>query len=284
MQTLHKVLHSDANAFTKQQLADLLRGVHHAITPAVYEKVSGLDPNTELDKLRKAELVSIVEDLRDHYDVSWESGLDRLDGKLLGEFTAIAKEFAGDLDGEFGAQSASDADFAAELGSIDFAKLIGGPMDAAVQAQTNASVSTVDFIQAVGFVGEGADRELRMVDFSYKKTANDEDGNPVTSDVAITVPFIAMLNIPALRIETLDIDLNVKLNSTFTKDTSTSIGVDAKFGYGFGPVKMSVAVAVRRTSATGIKVEKEYSMNVKVRATNDEMPAGLERVLGLMAA
>ncbi|MFC3160578.1 hypothetical protein ACFOEQ_20795 [Chryseobacterium arachidis] len=28
---------------------------------------------------------------------------------------------------------------------------------------------------------------------------------------------------------------------------------------------------------------KEYSLGVKVKATNDEMPAGLEKVLGLLA-
>ena len=284
MQTLHKVLHSDANAFTKQHLADLLRGVHHAITPAVYEKVSGLDPNTELDKLRKAELVSIVEDLRDHYDVSWESGLDRLDGNMLDVFRGVMREVDLLWDAGFDAQDATDADFAAELGSIDFATLIGGPMDAAVRAQTNASVSTIDFIQSVGFEGEGADRKVRMVEFKYVGTKTDDQGNTVPDPIEIKVPFIAMLNVPALRIESLEIDLNVKLNSTATKNVSTTVGVNASGGYRFGPVKMNVAVAVRRSNVEGQKIEKEYSMNVKVRATNDEMPAGLERVLGLMAA
>lgn len=284
MQTLQQVLHRDASAFTKKQLVELLRSVNQAITPAAYQKISGLNPDTELSELEKPELVSIVDNLRDRYELSWESGLDKLNGAMLDLFKEVSEFGVDAAAGDFTAQAASDADFAAELGSLDFAKLIGGPMDAAVQAQSNASVSTVDFIQAVGFEGEGANRELRMVDFSYEKEETNDAGDPVKRNVKITVPFIAMLNVPALRIETLDIDLNVKLNSTFTKNTSSSIGVDAKFGYGFGPVKMSVSVAARRSSATGIKVEKEYSMNVKVKATNDELPAGLERVLGLLAA
>ncbi|HBK93535.1 MAG TPA: hypothetical protein DDZ69_00750, partial [Porphyromonadaceae bacterium] len=46
---------------------------------------------------------------------------------------------------------AASADFAAELGSIDFATIIGGPLDACVKAQSNASISTVSFINEVGF-------------------------------------------------------------------------------------------------------------------------------------
>ena len=36
-------------------------------------------------------------------------------------------------------------------------------------------------------------------------------------------------------------------------------------------------------SSTGVKVEKEYTMGVKVVATNDQMPGGLEKVLGILS-
>jgi hypothetical protein len=98
------------------------------------------------------------------------------------------------------------------------------------------------------------------------------------------VPFITLLNVPSLRIETCDIDFNVKLNSTYTKNVSNSIGVDATVSGGFWGVKFKVSASYKRTSSTGIKVEKQYTMGVKVRATNDDMPAGLERVLGILAA
>ncbi len=285
MQTLREVLHHDANALTKKQIVDLLQTVHKVITPAAYEQISGLNPTTELDKLRKAELVAIVEDIRGHYELSWESGLADLDGALRETFSAIS-ELLGEASGDddFRAADAEDADFPDELGSIDFAKLIGGPMDAAVRAQANASVSTVDFIQAVGFEGEGASRKIRMVDFSYERADNGDGSTPAERKVGLTVPFIAMLNVPALRIETLDIDLNVKLNSIATKQTSTTVKLDVGGGYKFGPVKFKVDVSARRTNSRGIRIEKEYAMNVKVQATNDEMPAGLAKILGLLAA
>ena len=102
------------------------------------------------------------------------------------------------------------------------------------------------------------------------------------------MPFIALLNVPSFRIESCDVDFNVKLNSTFTQKTDTEFGINTSVSGGvnslFAKVNFKVDVAYKRTSSTGIKVEKEYSLGVKVRATNDEMPAGLEKVLGMLSA
>ncbi|AOW21953.1 hypothetical protein LPB138_00090 [Urechidicola croceus] len=196
----------------------------------------------------------------------------------------------------FNTLAASDSDFPAELGNIDFAKLISGPLNAAVEAQNSASMATVNFIKEVGF---DDDNNIRMTDFSYTKTVPNPNlgadpttlppGTDVTSptlseDVSLEVPFISILNVPSLRIETVDIDINVKLNSVFTKQLKTTIGIDGSLGIKYGPVNFKVSASYRRSSSTGVKVEKQYTMGVKVTATNDEIPAGLEKVLNLLSA
>ncbi|APG66428.1 hypothetical protein LPB136_05635 [Tenacibaculum todarodis] len=182
---------------------------------------------------------------------------------------------------QFSTSNASDADFAAELGSIDFENLIGGPLNACVTAQANASMSTVNFIKEVGFEDDGT---LRMVDFSYTKTVPNDDGTGTTTeDISLIVPFVSVLNIPSLRIETCEVDFNVKLNSVYTKDVSSEFGIDADVSGGWGPVKFKVSASYKRSSSTGVKVEKEYTMGVKVVATNDQMPGGLEKVLGILS-
>lgn len=199
----------------------------------------------------------------------------------------------------FKTSNAAGADFAAELGSIDFATIIGGPLDACVKAQSNASIATVSFINEVGFelvnpTKPEDGKKLRMADFIYNKSVPNPDfdeeepvgeTNPQTipQSVKLSVPFIALLNVPCFRIESCEVDFNVKLNSTYTKNVSDEFGLKVGASGGWGPVKLSVDVSYKRSSSTGIKVEKEYSLGVKVRATNDEMPAGLEKVLGLLA-
>lgn len=285
MKTLKTLLQEDHSRKTKAELIEMLKGIQEVISPEEYEKISGVELS-ELDGLLKKDIVGIADKMKTAYKADWEEKMANASSEILSNFFGlIAKD-----DDLFSTADVSDAGFAAELGSIDFAKIIGGPLDACVKAQNNASISTVSFIKEVGFekTGTGDEKKIRMVDFSYKKTVPDTsegatEGATKEEKVAITVPFVSILNIPSLRIETCEVDFNVKLNSTYTKDTSSELGINAGARGGWGPVRFNVDVSYKRTSSTGIKVEKEYSLGVKVKATNDEMPAGLEKVLGLMS-
>ena len=288
MKTLKSILEKDQSKKTKTQLIDILTGVEKLLSPSVYEKISGISPS-ELEEVSKKEILEIFNTFKSKYEDKWESSLAGISASTL---KLIFGQMAAD-DNIFSTSDASDANFAAELGSIDFATIIGGPLDACVKAQSNASISTVNFINEVGFEGEGAEKKLRMAEFIYKKNAPnpayisetetpDEDPT-IPTDMEIKVPFIALLNVPSFRIECCEVDFNVKLNSTYTKDVSSEFGINAGVSGGFGPVKFKVDVSYKRSSSTGIKIEKEYSLGVKVRATNDEMPAGLEKVLGLLS-
>lgn len=176
---------------------------------------------------------------------------------------------------------APSTNLTAELNNIDFKKMIGGPLQAAIDAQVTSALATVDFVKTVGFTDQG---ELVMVDFSHKRKDVKADGTADEKDIAIKVPLLAMLPIPSLRIEHVTIDFNVKLNSVETSSTSTSLGLSADVSGGWGPVKFKVSASYQRKSATGVEVKKEYALNVNVKAVQDEIPAGLEKILNLLAA
>lgn len=292
MKTLKAVLDEDFSKKTKNELIELLTALESALTPSVYERISGILP-AELQGLTKKEILEIVESFKAGYDPGWESTVAKLSSDVM---KLIFGRMAED-ERPFGTADAAGADFAAELGSIDFATIIGGPLDACVKAQSNASISTVSFINEVGFETDTTTgtKKLRMAEFMYKKNVPNPDfdsaqpestSNPKTiqQDVEIKVPFIAIINVPSFRIESCEVDFNVKLNSTYTKNVSSEFGINAGASGGWGPVKFKVDVSYKRSSSTGIKVEKEYSLAVKVRATNDEMPAGLEKVLGMLGS
>ncbi len=293
METLKSVLESNHTKKTKSELIDLLSGVEKVLTPSVYDKISGVEM-AELKNLSTKDLLSIVEQFKNSYDEKWEKSLVNASSEAL---KTISLKMAADEE-IFKTSGAANADFAAELGSIDFATIIGGPLDACVKAQSNASIATVSFINEVGFElsdpnDPTSSKKLRMANFEYTKTIPNpeyvsETETPnvdatIPQEVALSVPFIALLNVPSFRIESCEVDFNVKLNSTYTKNVSDEFGLKVGASGGWGPVKLSVDVSYKRSSSTGIKVEKEYSLGVKVRATNDEMPAGLEKVLGILA-
>jgi hypothetical protein len=177
-----------------------------------------------------------------------------------------------------------------ELSTLDFESMIGGPLIAVVNAQAQAAMTSVDYIKGVGFTGEGDDMEPIMVSFSYSRDVETtEDDGTVTvtpTKSSLTVPILTMLPIPFLRVEETTIDINAKIVSTQFRETNTSLGLDtelqAKAGYGPFSAKLKVNFSYQKSTQQGSKVERTYTMAVHVRAVQDEMPAGTERLLGIL--
>jgi hypothetical protein len=179
----------------------------------------------------------------------------------------------------------STAGLVSELNNIDFKKMIGAPLQACVDAQVQSSLATVNFINSVGFVtSDMGKKELVMVDFTHERVDVKDDGTPLNKKIYIKVPLLAMLPIPSLRIEHVQIDFNAKLNSVETSSVSDELGIKAELAVGWGPVSLKVSASYQRKSVTGVEVKKEYALNVNVKAVQDEMPAGLEKILGMLSA
>jgi hypothetical protein len=164
-----------------------------------------------------------------------------------------------------------------DLNNLDFSVYIGGPLQAAIQAQTAASMATVDFIKEVGF--EKGTQDLMYVDFKYKKT--DSDSSSSTS-YTLSVPLITLLTIPAIRIDEITIDFSAKLTSVDTVKVDSTINSSTSANAKVFCVKMNAAIAHQRKSTTGSDVTKSYDLTVHVRAVNDELPAGLDRIIGVL--
>lgn len=185
-----------------------------------------------------------------------------------------------------------------ELRQIPFGYLIGAPLKAAVEAQALAARTTVEFIEKVGFketdddigslfndLSSDADSgEIRNVTFSYIK--QDEDG--VNTAVELTVPILSIVPIPFLRLDDMTIDFTAKLTdivqSTTKSDFKFATDAKGKFKAWWSPVSMEVrtAVSYQNTRESSSKYVREYTMNIKVHAVQDDMPAGLERILDIL--
>src|SRR5918996_484466 len=185
-----------------------------------------------------------------------------------------------------------------ELRQIPFDHLIGAPLKAAIEAQGLAAKTTIDFIEKVGFVPEDPDQDpffedeeddveggrVRNVTFSYSKT--DQNGQP--SGVELTVPILSIVPIPFIRIDDMTINFTAKLNDTIVNTTKTGFNLqtDAKATYKafWSPVTVDFRVSASYSSSreTSSKFVREYQMQINVRAVQDDLPAGLERILDIL--
>jgi uncharacterized protein DUF2589 len=206
-----------------------------------------------------------------------------------------------------------------ELASIDFESMIGGPLIAVVNAQAQAAMSTVNFIKEVGFKKPSQDQlaggnsetsDPIYVTFKYPKELSPyvpkiaaSAGNPTatppvpaTAEVPavaavyetqeLQVPILTMLPIPFIRIELATVDFNAKINSVEYRKTDTALKVDASLeasaGWLWGSAKLKVSTSFQRTTQEGNSVDRTYSMSIHVKAVQDEMPAGMEKILGIL--
>lgn len=183
-----------------------------------------------------------------------------------------------------------------ELATLDFESMIGGPLIAVVHAQTQAALATVDFIKQVGFKpaanngGTPEDQttgEPATVTFKYIKKVPKADGSgDDLKNTELTVPFLAMLPIPYLRVEETNIDFLAKINSVEYRQVDANFKIDAslnaKAGWGWGSARLKVSTTYQRQTKEGSTVTRDYSMGVKVKAVQEEMPGGLERLLGIL--
>lgn len=171
------------------------------------------------------------------------------------------------------------------LQAIPFSSLIGGPLQAAIQAQSQAAMTTWNFIKEVGLTGPDNDRKAVSVVFQYQK------GGQM---VNLVVPLLAIVPIPYISIDqmTIDFKANISASSSSTSEqtesTSTSGEAAAHMSFGWGPFSVSADFKANYSSKKDSKATEEskysveYTMDIHVGASQSAMPAGLASILNIL--
>ncbi len=106
----------------------------------------------------------------------------------------------------------------------------------------------------------------------------------VYQDQKFSVPFLTIVPIPYLRVEETTIDFNAKINSISKVSEKSTIKSKTKASYRafFSPVKINTSFSYQKQSSSGTTVNRTYSLAIHVRAVSDEMPGGMEKILGIL--
>lgn len=176
---------------------------------------------------------------------------------------------------------------------LPMGQLIGSPLKAASDSQLKLAQSTADFIQSVGFEETEDEngkksRKTREVQFSYTRKApkGDEEGTLEEQKVDIQVPMLAIVNIPSLQIDNVDITFDMSINNVDSTATSSDeqfgLKGSAKVGYGPFSLEVEVSGSVSAHQEHTRKTDQTAKYHVGVQASQAGTPEGLSRVLDLM--
>ncbi len=181
------------------------------------------------------------------------------------------------------------SEIASQFTGLPMADLIGGPLQAACEAQVSLANATADFIQRVGFSQDG--KTARMVDFSFKRPGESATQSATSvsyrqEEVKMSVPFLTVVNTPALSIKkvsiTFDMEVKSSTSSRESSDRSGKLDAEASLGFGCFKARVNISGSVSSHKENTRSTDTSAKYHVEVMAEDTGMPEGLHRLYDLL--
>jgi Protein of unknown function (DUF2589) len=179
------------------------------------------------------------------------------------------------------------------LKQLPLEHIIGAPLEAAIKSQAMAARTTVDFITNVGLKSDGnGDLVAQLVDFKFDRTLEEVQPNPTNGQPPLrnfrvvpsklTVPLLAIVPIPFIRITDMTIDFEYKVRDIETNEHSDEFNVSAKVEAKYWIFKAEVSGSYGSKNAARRETDQSTTLRITVNAAQDNIPEGLARVLDMM--
>ncbi len=114
----------------------------------------------------------------------------------------------------------------------------------------------------------------------------DAGGEAQVQKVVLSVPFLAVVNVPALMVKTVDItfDMEVKSSESHHDDETKQASLDVTAKVGWGPFSAEVKIhgSISSHQENTRSTDRSAKYHVAVHASDDGMPEGLSRVLDIL--
>lgn len=182
---------------------------------------------------------------------------------------------------------------------LPMSDLIGGPLTAACDSQIKLAQATASFIRSVGFLppdpanaDPNAVGATRTALFRFKRPVDNLD--PATKaaqpfaeeEVELEVPLLAIVKVPNLSIQKVDINFEMEVKSSFSakesSDYSASLQAEMKVGWGIFPAKVNIQGSVASHKENARSSDNSAKYTVSVLAEDTGMPEGLARVMDIL--
>lgn len=170
--------------------------------------------------------------------------------------------------------------------AIPFSSMIGGPLNACIEAQAMAARTSWEFIKEVGLnTDEKGQKSAVMVAFSFNRGGR---------MVQLNVPLLTIVPIPYIAINTIDINFKASISASSSTASETTehteaggeLGAKAELNLGLFSMEANLKANYSSKKDSKATAESKYSVestiDVAVKAGQESMPAGMAKVLELL--
>jgi len=170
--------------------------------------------------------------------------------------------------------------------AIPFSSMIGGPLNACIEAQAMAARTSWEFIKEVGLnTDEKGQKSAVMVAFSFNRGGR---------MVQLNVPLLTIVPIPYIAINTIDINFKASISASSSTASETTehteaggeLGAKAELNLGLFSMEANLKANYSSKKDSKATAESKYSVestiDVAVKAGQEGMPAGMAKVLELL--
>ena len=172
--------------------------------------------------------------------------------------------------------------------AIPFSSMIGGPLNACIEAQAMAARTSWEFIKEVGLnTDEKGQKSAIMVAFSFNRGGR---------MVQLNVPLLTIVPIPYIAINTIDINFKASISASSSTASETTehteaggeLGAKAELNLGLFSMEANLKANYSSKKDSKATAESKYSVestiDVAVKAGQEGMPAGMAKVLELLGS
>jgi len=182
----------------------------------------------------------------------------------------------------FAAESGTDGSFFGQLTGIPIEYLVATPLLAAARSNMALAQVMVEFINEIGFNKDG---KTNIISFDLTREVQQADGSgfkPQT--ITVNAPLLALVPIPALLVQSVNVDLTVEVSQTISENSSSEAkaSVSASDSWGFGSVSVTGSYTNSQSRTRATNQSAKYQINV----TAQQQPAaeGMSRLMDVFAS
>ncbi len=165
------------------------------------------------------------------------------------------------------------------LNALPLDKMIGGPLQAMIKAQVQASKAYADFLLQVCI----KDGKAVSVQFDYDETIVNEKGEyQGTMTKTMRIPLLAAISHPNICVEEGTIDFEMEISQSEESHSATEAEASMEASVGWGPFSVSMKGRASHKSEQTRKSDTRAKYSIHTAIKRQDPPEALMRVIEFM--